>query len=444
MSVYTKAFFSFTCLVVFVYYYSIAQDTSTIKCKGTVVDATGEFISYVNISVKSDPSIGVYSGNSGRFEIKLPHNLIQDSLLFSCIGYEDRLLPIFLFKSDSLKVILTTKTYFLDEVLIKSDSAKNIVRKSILNLSKTLPRHRTILQGFFREIVRSDYTYDRLIEAAVDVLDIGYQHAQEKNRGLVFKVRELRRSEDYMDLDWKASILNYLNPKNGLHGKDVDALFNHDYIRNNADQFFELFNAPLNEKLLSFVDFSIDSLITFKNDTLFCIGISPSSDTDYFLPHGHLYIRYGDYAIFEMEFQMNVNDQNTRTSLQVPDKKYLFKTLIKYVDYQGDMYLGMLRREAFRQQLNYTKSSRSNGREGAFYDEKTFIVNEIITEKNKLSTFKRKDRQNDEVDLYDEDWKYNEPFWMKYTILHDNPLSPSIRTDLERIRTLEEQFRKDE
>jgi hypothetical protein len=422
---------------------SLAQDSGTIVCRGRIVDENGEFIPYVNISLATDRSLGVYSGNSGKFEIKLPIIFSRDSLLFSCIGYEEKVMPIQQ-NSDSLTVILKEKSYQLPEIFIRSDSAKRIVEKSIMNLKSNLPKQRTILQGFFREIIRSDYTYDRLIEAAVDILDKGYEYSQEKDKGLIFKIRELRKSEDYMDLDWKASILNYLNPKNGLHGKDMDALFNHDYIRNNKQQFFELFNAPLNELFLSFADFSIDSLISFKQDTLVRIGIEPLNPSEDFLPYGHIYIRLSDYAIFEFEVQMNVNTEKAHMSFRVPEKKYLFRTIIKYTEYNGDMYLGMLKREAFRQQVNYTKSQNSKSKLGYFYDEKTFIVTEIITEKNKTTAFRRKDRQKADLDLYDENWIYNEAFWKNYNILHDNPLQPSILLDLERESVLNEQFKKNE
>jgi hypothetical protein len=422
---------------------SIAQDKGRIICKGRIIDSSGEIIPYVNISVNTEPSLGTYSGNGGKFEILLPAIYSQDSLVFSCIGYEEKTAPI-VSNMDTLTIVLQTKSYLLEEIFIRSDSARNLIEMGIASLKNNLTKNKVILQGFFREVIRSNSTYDRLIEAAVDVMDRGYSDSKEKDNGLIFRIRELRKSEDYIDLDWKASILNYLNPKNGLHGDDMDALFNHDYIRNNRQKFFPLFNATLNEDFLSFVHFSLDSLMTFKGDTLIRVGIEPLDTSAYFLPRGHIYLRLNDYAVFEFEIRMEINANGSNTAFKVPGRSYLFKTIIKYTEYEGSMYLGLLKREAFRQQVNYTKSANSGGRSGYFYDEKIFIVTEIITEKNKGSTFKRKERQKSNMDLYDENWKYNESFWHAYNILLDNPLRPSILFDLERESSLNEQFRKNE
>lgn len=409
---------------------------------GRILDEQNTALPFVHISLKSDPSIGTYSSSDGLFEIKIPTTLQHtDSIIFSCIGF-DRSAISALAIQDSLVITMRTKTYILNEIVVVPDTAMSIVKRSIKELQNNMPSSKNILQGFYREIIRSDETYDRLTEAAVDVFDSGYKSLV-GNTNLQFKIRELRKSEDFMDLDWKASILNYLYPKNGLHGDNADALFYHDYIRNHNGFFLEIINAPLNEAFFNFAALSLDSSFVEGIDTLLCIGISPREPDGDFLPSGKIFIRSSDYKIFQMEYTLKANAERAfAKSFTVPGKDYASKIIIQYKEYDNKMYLSLLHRISFRQQMNHTKFKESNGKLGVFYDEKLFITNEIISEKNKPSAFKRKERQKKDIDLYSEDWTYNEAFWENYNVVNENPLDPNIEKDLNRGTVLDKQFKK--
>jgi len=237
--------------------------------------------------------------------------------------------------------------------------------------------------------------------------------------------------------------MNYLYPKNGLHGENADALFYHDYIRNHNGFFLEIVNAPLNEAFFNFAEFTLDSSFLDKKDTMLCVGIKPQDANGDFLPYGKLYIRANDFKIFQMEYTLKANSQrNFYKSFTVPEKGFASKILIKYREYNGKMYLSLLHRTSFRQQMNHTKFRESNGKNGVFYDEKLFITNEIITEKSKSKSFRRKERQKGGIDLYAEDWKYNEAFWKSYNAVNENQLNPNVEKDLNRRTSIDSQFKK--
>lgn len=420
-----------------------AQENKFIKIGGEIFSKDSIPIGYVNITTIRDRSIGTYSDSSGNFELIIPSYLRQDTLVFSCIGYEDLKLALPI-KSSTLKIALTSKQYILPEVIISTDTALFIVRKAVECLKHNLGDQKNILQGFYREVIRSNATYDRLTEAAVDVFDTGYKPFL-GNENLQFRVRELRKSEDYMDLDWKASIFNYLYPKNGLHGTSNEAIFFNDYIRNNHVRFSPLTSAPLNEQFYEYVKFSLDSVLHYDGYNLLCIGIHQNPDKDERVPSGKIYIRSTDYAIFQMEYAISVNDSYKSSILSTPGEKFLHHTLIKYQEYEGKMYLSMLYRKAFRTQMNLTKfNNKENRKDGLFFDEKLFVVNEIITEKSKLNKFRKKEQQKKSIDLYSEKWEYNEDFWNTYNVVTDHPLKPTVQKNLERELSLKKQFIKND
>jgi len=421
-----------------------AQPDNTLHVSGKILDENSKAVAYVNLHLAGDPSLGTYSNASGQFMLLLPGSSVADSIVFSCVGFESLAVPVksLLYSKDSVFIKLISKTYTLQAVTISPDTALSIVRKSVQRLQDNLSNNKNILQGFFREIIRSDYTYDRLIEAAIDVFDNGYKPKDDSE--LKFKVREIRKSEDYRDLDWELAILNYVQPKNGLHGH-FESLFTNDYIRNNENFYSLLVNAPLNEEFFQDVTFSLDSSIYYGTDRVLCIGIQPKADAIGLFPHGILYIREKDFAILEMQYEVEVS-ADSEIPFAIPGQKNMHSTVIKYQEYNGKFYLSFLHRKSFRFEMNsskYDKSMKEAGKkEGHFYHELLFVTNEIITEKHKLQSFRRKERQRSNEDLYSTRWKYNADFWKGYNVVNERPLEPSIVKDIEREASLNDQFKK--
>lgn len=81
---------------------SLAQDphfsfctvnTKTFSIKGRIVDENGNQIPYVNIGL-SKKNIGTLSDPDGSFEIDVPSSTLNDSLIFSSVGFETLKIPV--------------------------------------------------------------------------------------------------------------------------------------------------------------------------------------------------------------------------------------------------------------------------------------------------------------------------------------------------------------
>ncbi|HEY9007133.1 MAG TPA: carboxypeptidase-like regulatory domain-containing protein [Ohtaekwangia sp.] len=417
----------------------VAAQTDFIAMKGSIVDEENLPLPYINVSLRKDQSIGTYSNSFGDFEIKIPGTYSQDSIAFSCIGYETSVISIAGINTP-LNIVLKAKVYTLNEVVISSDSAVFILKKGIAQLGNNLYCGNSIIQGFYREMILSDYACDRLIEAAVDVFDMGYC----KSKDLQFRVREIRKSNDYRDLSWEQSIYNYISPRNGLC-EHFESVFFNDYIRNNESYYNPMLAAPINAKEFLINNLlSIDSVVEVDNNKVWCINIHSKIETGDFSEQGTIYIRQKDYAILQMEHQTLTNPESTGR-LSFPGEKYLHKTLIKYKEYNGKMYISLLHRKAYRLTVNSEKLRKAKAagkRGGQFFYDLLFVTNEIITEKDKAEAFKKKDRVLKKMDLYTKEWKYNEAFWDTYNIVKENPLEPVNKKGIERDLPLDEQFKK--
>lgn len=89
---------------------------------GYVIDDNNKNISYVHIYFKN-AKIGTVTDSVGYFSIdeKLLKNNFKDTIIFSCIGYEKKEIPIstFINYNRHSNVIIKQNTIFLEEILIK-------------------------------------------------------------------------------------------------------------------------------------------------------------------------------------------------------------------------------------------------------------------------------------------------------------------------------------
>jgi carboxypeptidase-like protein len=80
---------------------------------------TNAAVEYVNIGIPGK-NIGTVCDMNGNFTIKIDTQYENDTLLFSCLGYEPSYIKVKEFMANSSKpVLLTEKTFALNEVVVK-------------------------------------------------------------------------------------------------------------------------------------------------------------------------------------------------------------------------------------------------------------------------------------------------------------------------------------
>ncbi len=81
---------------------SISDTTRSQIVKGLVYDADNEEPLFAANVVINNTEIGVVTDIDGKFELEIPKEHWQDSLMISYIGYEDKMIPIASFSEHSL------------------------------------------------------------------------------------------------------------------------------------------------------------------------------------------------------------------------------------------------------------------------------------------------------------------------------------------------------
>lgn len=97
---------------------------------GYIRDESGKPVSFVNIGVENK-NLGTVSDLNGQFTLKVNNKFINDTLIFSCIGYSTKTISINNlidnFAADSI-IIKLEKTYYpINEVEIKSSNRNFVI-----------------------------------------------------------------------------------------------------------------------------------------------------------------------------------------------------------------------------------------------------------------------------------------------------------------------------
>lgn len=310
--------------------------------KGSIRDAQSNTpIGFATIGIKNK-SIGVVSNAEGDFQIPASYQKNRDTLIVSCIGYEQVELPLISLKPGQINIItLNNIDYALPEAMVESKriklSAVQMVRRAIKNIPENYPQHPFSYIGYYRDYQKKDDAYINLNEGILEIFDQGFQSEDQKSTQI--KLYQFLLNRDFAidsttTIAYDNKVDKYV-PNSTLTpfgGNELSILRMHDAIRNFGVHSF------------SFVDtFALDFINHHKfnlleptangDQILHCIGfksrISPAGEK--FKAEGKIYIEQGSYAIHKLSYAM-YEEQDMASQL-------MYEIQVEYSKVDGFMYL---------------------------------------------------------------------------------------------------------
>ncbi len=408
------------------------------KISGKVITGDkNKVVAFASVSI-SGTFIGVVTNEVGCFELKFPDNLLNDTLVFSNIGYKTFRLPVKEYMAEANDIIkLQAEDYNISEVFITPEAKhpELIVRKAVMAKKDNYPRNAFYLDIFFRETEYSENTYLRLMEAAIGIGDYGFDSNIERSR---IKLLELRKSYDFNEYKSSWKFLNrLLGEKNILY-----ETYRKDLIRNHKasgsyDKFIYLFS----KKGLKFYTFTLDDILYQDSTIIYVINYEPNgffSATEkrkrpLIDKKGQLYINKSDYAVVRATVNYFLNGPYHSGFSNGSEET------INYRKVKGKYYLSSLElRKSFSGTPGYTE----NGKYKHQMTKSSFYVTNIYTSKKEFDRIKHREKQPKDINLYKIKVPYNEFFWNRYNTVLRNPLLQKVKNDIEKNETLEKQFKE--
>ncbi len=395
--------------------FSQANDDDYLSLKGSVKNQTsGLPVPFANIALKDQP-IGINTNEEGRFELNVDTEYLHDTMTVSCVGYKSKQFIIADFlKKNGQTIYLKDTTYELTNILITSIPAKEIVMRAINNIPQNYPEKPYMLQGFYRTAFRENFHYVRLLEAALNIYDEGF----ETRNGISTEFINLRKSIDYRKYRWTEGA-NYLA-----------SFIAGDFIRNQDGTVRDLIGRW---------DFAVTGITYQDKDEVFVItGYIPTKN-NYENYQCELFIRIKDYAILQLNYDYlwNPNYFPGIETDSVTFKRTNVSVKTFYREFRKKLYLSYQYREAKWNIYDKTKNKDDVASVMEIHDE--LLVHKIRRNYKKQPD----DKISEYGDIYSKVKRYDKRFWKRYNKPVDTELIRIIKSDLEKEEPLEKQFREE-
>jgi len=444
----------------------------------------------VNVYIKNT-TIGVVTNLDGAFRINIPKKYINGFLIFSALGYETLEMNISDFKKEISNNIIRLKpsAILLDEVTISTKSnlkANDIVKQAFDSYYKNFPTKPFISKGFLRHTEKTKKEYKWLVEAAIEVYDLGFDSSSKKIKTNVLEIRKsidnryidtLRAYNWYLEQVKGQSIRKSWNKTTNLNGvpkQELQKAINHYdayFTLSGWKQsfFYSLFStninkiryynqkkAAFNEKeLFKNFSFKLDTIMAHKNNEVYKIKITAPKKAykrygKDFVPFGWIYIRKKDYAILEFEYTTIMGKHYEDFLGKIFGSRISSSLKLKFKEIGGKMYLNYMSYQT-------PKLNRLRDAFDVSNDEKNKNGDKVIKNKDEVHYFTKEEiiftniiTNEEEIQLHlQKPWSddlftprpYHEQFWKNYNILLESKEQQKLMQDLEKRVKLKEQFK---
>ncbi len=387
-----------------------------IKISGTVVeDSTLHAVPFANVSCKETATLTDINGKFNFTSISVNNS---DSIHFSCIGFENKTIPIRSFLSGlEQTIVLIPKVYELPAQTIHGLSSSEIIENAIRKIPGTFAADTFYQAGFYRQYHEENSKYVRLIEAAVTIENRVEKSSTSLKSDERVSINQLRRSDNY-------------ERNNEEHGDHLIDLLEENPVYHST-------GTMLNMKALNLYRFYFDTTRTYPDSIYHIFYYSTDRSRERF-DRGEIFIAADDFAILKFTKEEFKNTHTIRRELYNSSARYRWeflssKLVAEYKMKKGKMYPASLVK-------TYTHELYDNK-----VNTKEFLVTECfeLTLKNEIQTKALSQKRNFSVfsNLYHRKYVYDASFWQNYFI----PgfyfrKSEDVKHDLEKEKNLEEQF----
>jgi hypothetical protein len=283
-------------LIAFLQIWALSIQAQVVTLEGKIIDQlTQKGIPYVNVGFPIY-SIGTSSNESGDFIIKIQKEKLQDTLVFSCIGYTTFKVVAndFLQQKKDKIIVLKSSEVNLAEFVIKSLDAKKIIKKVLKQRNDNYATTPSLMQLFCRESMknRNSNQYFAQSEGILEMYKASVKSNNDRVKLVKGRKKNLNAKYEYHDTLFV--IPEVVNAPNA--GIILDIMKNSDFFMMQDNQFKFTHNGyeRINDRLAYILYFApLDTTQRFLQN----------GDRDFY--EGKIYIDTASFAMVRAEFQLS-------------------------------------------------------------------------------------------------------------------------------------------
>jgi len=392
--------------------YGMEEPIDTLNFKayyGTVSDAqTGKSLPFATIEALGS-NVATVTNIDGEFTIKINTDAKISGLKISFIGYRNKHVALTDFEGDqSVNIALEPTPIQLAEVTIRPRDATQLIADVLANIRDNYSEEPMMMRGFYRETIQRGRNYVSISEAVIDIYKGGYTNQYQVDQVKLFKGR---KSADVEKMD---TVL--FKVQGGPNTTILMDVVKNPYIL-------------LSEEYAEIYSFHLTDVITIDDRLHYVVSFSQNEYIDDPYYKGRIYIDMDKLAISEVEFELNVDNQEEAARMFIQRKPMSMSIIperavyrAKYTIDETRWYFSYARAEVKfkvdwkRRLFNTTYSTMS---ELAITD-RTYEGIEKFAGKER---FRSNDVMNEKVYIF-----FDQGFWEGYNVIEpDQSIESAIR-----------------
>nr|WP_321353837.1 STN and carboxypeptidase regulatory-like domain-containing protein [uncultured Draconibacterium sp.] len=378
-----------------------AQDTVPIKyffLSGKLIESRKDRpIPFASVSILDKP-IGTISNTDGEFLLKVHPSYIRDSIVISCMGYEQKFLPANQLLDEDL-FILEPASIKIKEIKVTAITPEKLLKNMRANYEKNYTPSTKLMTAFYRETVKQDKNYISVSEAVMEVLKAPYIGT---SRGDLVRLLKGRKSRDVQPFKW----LNFKLMGGPFTITELDAV-----------KTVETFIDPQYEHVY---DYQISDVIWYENQPVYVVKFQPQSSEFYPPFEGEMYVHRETFALVHANYHLNKAGLKQAEEIMIKKKPRKVKARPTYVHYQVSyrQYQGKWHLASAKASVKFKVRSKRDRINSEFHSVSDLLITNIqptgLKRFNKDERFNRNDIFVEVLGVYDE------KFWENYNIIKPN------------------------
>jgi hypothetical protein len=362
---------------------------------GKIIDGKKENpIKYASVSLLNKP-IGTISNIDGNFLLKIHPDFIRDTIVISCMGYEQILMPAYKILDDDL-IVMIPVSIRIKEVKVVSTTPERLLQNIRQNLSQNYSEEPKLMTAFYRETIKQDNNYINVSEAVIEVLKAPYLNP---SRNDLVRIVKGRRSPDVKPFQW----LNFKLQGGPFTITKLDVV-------KTVESF-------LDKEYQSSYVYNINRVIMYNENPVYILEFKPVADFEELGFAGEIYVHRETFAIVHANFHFTKTGLKNAESVMIKKKPKGVKAKPVFTNYEVNyqQYLGKWHLANVKASVKFKVRSRNDKVNSEYHSVSDLLITDIKnTELKKFDrdeSFTQRDIFVEMINNYDPD------FWENYNII---------------------------
>ena len=376
----------------------IKLDTIPVKyffLSGKIVDDKKENpIKYASVSLFNKP-IGTISNVDGNFLLKIHPDFIRDTIVISCMGYAQMMMPAYKILDEDI-IVLSQVSIRIKEVKVTATTPERLLNHIRENLSLNYSNDSKLMTAFYRETIQQDNDYINVSEAVIEILKAPYSNSL---RNDLVRIIKGRRSPDVKPFQW----LNFKLQGGPFTITKLD-------IVKTIESFID-------EEYQNSYEYNISRVIWYNGNPVYILEFKPVAEFNDLGFVGEIYVHRETFAIVHVNFRYNKSGLKNAESVMIKRKPKGVKAKPTYTNYEVNyqQYLDKWHLANVKASVKFKVRSRNDKINSEYHSVSDLLITDIQnTELKKFDrdeSFTQRDIFVEMINNYDSD------FWENYNII---------------------------